>query len=104
MNRYSIELRNWIFVKGYGLLPSAKNMSRKIGKNLSKNLSDKTARNFLIILRNLLKMHLKLLQKSNSKYSRNDQWLQRINHRISIQKQERIYLFDLLNINQIQKM
>ena len=33
---YLVQPRDLIFVKGYGFLSSAKNMSKKIGKNISK--------------------------------------------------------------------
>ena len=33
MARYSIELKDQIFEKGHGFLPSAKNISKNIGKN-----------------------------------------------------------------------
>ena len=38
---YSVQLRDQIFVKGYGFLSFAKNMGRIIGENVSKNLSSK---------------------------------------------------------------
>ena len=38
MTRYSVQLRDRIFVKGYGFLTLARNMGRNIGKNISKNL------------------------------------------------------------------
>ena len=38
---YSVQLRDWMFVKSCGFLPFAKNMSKKIVKYISKNLSDK---------------------------------------------------------------
>ena len=41
MKRFSIQLRDPISVKGYGFLSFAKNMSRDIGKNISKNLRGK---------------------------------------------------------------
>ena len=41
MTRYSVQTRNWIFIKGYGYLPFAKNIGRNIVKNTSKNLSSK---------------------------------------------------------------
>ena len=41
MTRYSIEPKDWIFVKGYGFLSVAKNMNKNIGKNISKKLSSK---------------------------------------------------------------
>ena len=39
--RYSVQLRDQIFVNGYGFLSSAKNMGKKISKSISKNLSGK---------------------------------------------------------------
>ena len=39
--RYSIHLRNRIFIKGYGFLSFAKNMNKNNGKNISNNLSGK---------------------------------------------------------------
>ena len=39
--RYSVQLRDLIFVKGYVFLYFAKNMGKNIGKNITKNLSDK---------------------------------------------------------------
>ena len=41
MTRYSVQPRDRIFVKGYGLLSFAKNMGKNIGKNISKNSSGK---------------------------------------------------------------
>ena len=34
--RYLVQLRDRIFVKGYGFLSFAKNMSKNVGKNISK--------------------------------------------------------------------
>ena len=39
--RNSFEPQDWIFVKGYGFLTFAKNISKSIGKNISENLSNK---------------------------------------------------------------
>ena len=39
--RYSVQPRDWIFIKGYGFLSFAKNMDRNTGKNINKNLSGK---------------------------------------------------------------
>ena len=39
--RYSIHLRNRIFIKGYGFLSFAKNMNKNNGKYISNNLSGK---------------------------------------------------------------
>ena len=36
MTRSSVQLRDRIFVKGYGFLSSAKNMGKNIAKNISK--------------------------------------------------------------------
>ena len=41
MTCYSIKLRDGIFVKGYGFLSFAKNMSKNIVKNISKNVNGK---------------------------------------------------------------
>ena len=41
MTRYSVQLRDRIFVKGYGFLSFAKNMGKNIGKNITKSLSIK---------------------------------------------------------------
>ena len=41
MTRYSVQLRDRTFVKGYGFLSFARNMGKNIGKNISKNLSNK---------------------------------------------------------------
>ena len=65
MTRYSVQRRDQIFVKGYGFLSFAENMSKNIGKNIRKSLSDKYS--FLIMPNNLLQMHLKLLQKDQFK-------------------------------------
>ena len=45
--RYSIEPRDLIFVKGYGLLSFAKNMHTNLGKNISKILSRKYSQKHL---------------------------------------------------------
>ena len=47
MNRYLIDLKCEIFVKGYGFLYFAKNMRKNIGKNMSKNLSNKYSKKLL---------------------------------------------------------
>ena len=38
---YSVQPRDWIFVKDYGFLSFAKNMGKNIGKNINKNLGHK---------------------------------------------------------------
>ena len=52
-----VQPRDRIFVKGYGFLFFAWNM----GKNKVKNLVVNKAQNFLIMLKNMLQMPLKLL-------------------------------------------
>ena len=37
MQRYSVQTRYWIFVKGYEFLSFVRNMGRDAGKNISKN-------------------------------------------------------------------
>ena len=61
MTRYLVQPRDQIFVKGYGFLYFAESMCGNIGKNISKILSGKTVKNFLIMLNNLQQMRLKLL-------------------------------------------
>ena len=39
--RYSVQLRDKVFVKRYGFLSFAKNMGKNIGKNINRNLSRK---------------------------------------------------------------
>ena len=41
MTRYSVQSREIIFGKCYGLLSFPKNMRKNIGKNISKNLNSK---------------------------------------------------------------
>ena len=41
MTRYSVQPRDWTFVRGYKFLSFAKNMAKYIGKNLNKNLCGK---------------------------------------------------------------
>ena len=59
MMRYSVQPRDWIFLKDHGFLSFAKNK----GRNIVKTCMINTARNFLIMLNNLQQMHLKLLHK-----------------------------------------
>ena len=47
MMRYSVQPRDQIFGKGYGLLSFAKIMSKNVGKNISKNLSSKYSQKLL---------------------------------------------------------
>ena len=39
MARYSIQSRDWIFVKSFGFLCFARNTDKNVGKNISKNLN-----------------------------------------------------------------
>ena len=64
---YSVQLRDRIFVKGYGFLSLAENMGNAIGENISKNLSDKYSQKLFIMLNNLQQMSLKLLQTEQFK-------------------------------------
>ena len=41
MTCYSVQPRNWIFVKGYGFLSFAGNMGKNIGKTLTSKYSRK---------------------------------------------------------------
>ena len=57
MTRYSVQPRDRIFLKGYGFLSFAKNISKNIGANIIKNF----------MLENQQQMHLKLLEKEQFK-------------------------------------
>ena len=59
---YSVQPRDQIFFKDYGLLAFAKNICKNICKNLSKNLSGKYSQKPLDHAKKLLQRHLKLLQ------------------------------------------
>ena len=39
MQGYSVQLRDRIFIKGYGFLYFAKNMGKNIGKDIGKNVT-----------------------------------------------------------------
>ena len=60
---YSVSPRDRIFVKGFGFLSSAKNMGNNIDKKQVKTRVVNTTKNFLIMLKNLQDIHLKLVQK-----------------------------------------
>ena len=47
MNRYSIQYRDWIFIKSYGRLSFAKGIRKSIGKSISKNLRDEYSQKYL---------------------------------------------------------
>ena len=63
MTRYSVQLRDRIFVKGYGFLFFAKNMGKNIGKNISKNFSGKYNQNFLDHIRQSATHALEIVSK-----------------------------------------
>ena len=46
MRRYSVPLRDQIFVKGYGFLSFARNIGKNIGEYISKSLSSKKLLNY----------------------------------------------------------
>ena len=62
MTRYSIQPTDQIFVKGDGFWSFTKSMGKNIGKKVIN-----TAKNFLIVLKSLQEMHLKLLQLKSFK-------------------------------------
>ena len=62
MMKHSVQPRDWIFVKSYGFLSFAENMGKNIGKYTTKNLSDKSSQN-LIMVNNLQQIHLTLFFK-----------------------------------------
>ena len=43
MTRYSVQPRDWKFVKGYGFLSFVQNMGKNIGKSMIKNFSSKNS-------------------------------------------------------------
>ena len=47
MRRYSVQPRDQIFVKSYGILSFARNMGKNIRKNIRKNLSSKCSHKHL---------------------------------------------------------
>ena len=76
MTHYSVQPRYWIFVKGYGFLPFAKNMGRNISKNLkskySQNLHDHAKQSAT----DPLKISSKRFIKKSSRSSRWFNWKQ----------------------------
>ena len=66
MTRYSVQQRDWIFVKSYEFLSFARNTRKMTGENIMKNLSNKYSQKILYHAKqsaNLLQIHLKLIQK-----------------------------------------
>ena len=68
MATYSVQPRDRVFVKGYGFSSFAKNMGKNIGKSWLVNV----VKTFLIMLKNLQQIHLKLLQKESFKKHQNN--------------------------------
>ena len=75
MTRYSVQPRDWIFVKGYGFLSFAKSMGKDVGNNISKNLSGKYSKKLLDHDKQSATDAFKTgSKKSNSKSSRSNWW------------------------------
>ena len=75
MTCYSVQPRDWIFVKGYGFLSFAKNMGKHIDKNISKNLSSKYSQKHIDHAKKSATNVLKIASKnSNSKNSISNWW------------------------------
>ena len=62
MTRYTVQPRVRILMKGYGLLSFARNISKIVGKNISKNLSSKDSQKRLDQQSKQSATDLKLLQ------------------------------------------
>ena len=58
--RYSIQLRDPIFVRGYRFLYFARNIGKNIGKSISKNISSKYDLKFLDHAKQSAQIHLTL--------------------------------------------
>ena len=63
MTRYSVHSRDQILVKDYGFFSFAKNMSKYIGKNISRNLSSKYSQKLLDHAKQLASVTLKTAPK-----------------------------------------
>ena len=74
MKRYSVQRRYRIFVKGYRFLSLARNMGKNIGENISETLSSNYIQKLLCHAKQSAKIHLKLLQKSDSENTRSNWW------------------------------
>ena len=72
MTRYSVEPKDWTFVKGYGFLSFDKNMDKNPEKYVSKSLSGKYNQEFL----NHAKKSAIDALKTNSKKWFKEQWKQ----------------------------
>ena len=63
MKGYSVQPRDRIFVKGYGLLSPTRNIGKDVGKNISKNLCSKYSQKLLDHPKQSLQIYLKLPQE-----------------------------------------
>ena len=59
---YSVQLRDRIFIKGYGFLSFARNMAKNVDKRINKILTNKYSQK-LNHTKILIQTYLKLLQK-----------------------------------------
>ena len=69
MVRYSVGLRDRIFVKDYIFMSSAENVDKYIGKNIGRNLSNKYSQKPLDHAEKSATNALKYAKKSSSKIS-----------------------------------
>ena len=65
--RYSIEPRDWIYVKGYGFLSFAKNMGKNLSSKYGQELLDSAKKSTTDAIKTSSK-------KSSSKNRRRDWW------------------------------
>ena len=64
---YSIELRDWLFLKDYELLSFAKNISKNLGEKISKNFSGKNSQKLIDLVKKSAAKAIKTLQKKHFK-------------------------------------
>ena len=76
MTCYSVQPRDWIFAKDCRFLSFPKNMGINFGKNINKSLTSKYSQNVLDNGKQLLQMHLNILQKEwfKKKKGTNNRW------------------------------
>ena len=67
MTRYPVQPRDQIFVEGYEIYLLLKILAKILVKIQVKTLVANTVKKFLIIIKNLQQMHLKLLLKDQFK-------------------------------------
>ena len=86
---YSVQPRDQIFVKDYGVLSFAKNMNKNIGKNISKNLIDKYSQKLLNHTEQLATYVFKTASKrAIQKNSRSNWWFDWL---IEIKKSQKVH-------------